>query len=193
MNSASKYHPPSNGAAGADAINMLTTEHSTFKYIFRQCEKFSDSQSDAKAKYALVQNVCNALRIHMEIEEEIFYPAVHLVVADDDLMDDAEIEHAAIRELIDRIDVMRLDDERYDTTVIALAEQVARHVKEEETEMFPMARESTMDMQTLGAKMLERKMEMMAEMGITEESWEPIAPVSGKRSRNRPSDSKIGF
>lgn len=193
MNSASKYNRPANGASGADAIVMLTTEHSKLKDTFRRCEKFSDSETDVKAKQALVQNVCNALRLHMEIEEEIFYPAVHLAVDDDDLMDDAEIEHAAIRDLIDRIDVMRLDDEHYDATVTALAEKVVRHIQEEETEMFPMARESTMDMQALGAKMMERKMELMAEMGITEESRETLAPASGKRSKGRPSDTKLGF
>lgn len=193
MNSASKYHRPPNGASGADAIIMLTAEHNTLKDIFRRCEKLSDSQSDAKVKYALVQNVCNALRIHMEIEEELFYPAVQLAVDDDDLMDDAENEHAAIKDLINEIDVMRLDDEHYDAKIVALEEQVAWHIKEEETEMFPMARNTTMDMHALGAKMLERKMVLMAELGITEEPRETIAPASSKGSKTRPSDSKLGF
>lgn len=193
MNAASKQHRPSNGDSAPDAITMLTAEHGKIKISFRQFEKLPDKESNAQMKQALVQNVCNALRIHMEIEEDIFYPAVQLAVDDDDLMDDAEHEHSAIKALIDEIDVMRLEDDHFDATVIALAEQVARHFKEEETEMFPMARETTMDLQALGAKMLERKLELMAEMGITEEDKETITPASGKRSRTRPSDSKIGF
>ena len=49
----------------------------------------------------------------------------------------------------------------YDAKVTVLGEQIAHHVKEEEGELFLKVRETRLDLKALGARMAERKSELM--------------------------------
>jgi hypothetical protein len=53
------------------------------------------------------------------------------------------------------------DDELYDAKVTVPGEQIQHHVKEEEAEMFPKAKKAKVDSAALGARMSERKSELM--------------------------------
>ena len=104
--------------------------------------------------------------MHAEIEEEIFYPAAHDALAEEDgedLLDEAEVEHASIKSLVEQLQDSDPDDDLYDAKVKVLCEYVTHHVKEEETEMFPKVRKTNIDLEELGAELMERKQELMEE------------------------------
>jgi hemerythrin-like domain-containing protein len=115
-------------------------------------------------KVAIVQKICNALKMHTTIEEEIFYPAVRQAIHEDDLMDEALVEHAGAKDLIAQLQSMEADDDLYDAKVTVLGEQINHHVEEEEGEMFPKAKRAKVDLTELGAEMAARRAEAMAEM-----------------------------
>jgi Hemerythrin HHE cation binding domain len=115
-------------------------------------------------KSAIVEQICNQLKIHTALEEEIFYPAVFRAIDDASLMDEALVEHAGATELIVQIEGASLDDELYDAKVTVLGEQVNHHVKEEEGNMFPKAKKAKLDADRLGTKMLKRKIALMEAM-----------------------------
>lgn len=149
-------------AKPADAIKLLKDDHKEVKGYFKKYETLED---DAE-KQALADTICKALTVHAQIEEEMFYPAAREAIDDDDLLDEAEVEHASAKQLIAEIQAMQVGDRLFDAKVTVLGEYIAHHVEEEETEMFPESRESDLDLKALGAQMAERKAQLMAEVGL---------------------------
>src|ERR1700734_196226 len=143
-----------------DAIVMLTADHKKVKKLFADFDKLKDAGSD-EDKASIVDQICNELKIHTELEEEIFYPAVRKAIEDQDLMDEALVEHAGAKDLIAQLDESSPDDDLYDAKVTVLGEQIDHHVKEEEGEMFPKAKKAKVDTKALGSAMIKRKMALM--------------------------------
>ncbi len=115
-------------------------------------------------KKALADKICLALRVHTQIEEELFYPPAREKTGDGDLLDEALVEHAGAKNLVAEIEAMKPGQPLYDAKVKVLGEQVRRHVEEEETELFPEVRETDIDLAALGAKLATRKAELMAQL-----------------------------
>jgi hemerythrin superfamily protein len=154
-----------------DAITMLMTDHKKVKKLFSDFNKLKEEGSDEE-KSAIVDKICNELKIHTELEEEIFYPAVRKAIEESDLMDEALVEHAGAKDLIAQLEDAGPDDDLYDAKVTVLGEQIDHHVKEEEGEMFPKARKAKVDTGALGATMLKRKIALMEKVGMNTESDE---------------------
>ncbi|MEO7496646.1 MAG: hemerythrin domain-containing protein [Massilia sp.] len=144
-----------------DAIAMLTAEHREVDDMFKQFESMGDRAKAKKKK--LVDEICTALTLHTSIEEEIFYPAVREEVKDaEDICDEALVEHASAKDLISQLQEMDPEDELYDAKVKVLSEQIEHHVKEEEQEMFPKVKKSSLDLIAIGEEMAQRKEELLA-------------------------------
>lgn len=103
------------------------------------------------------------LTAHATIEEKVFYPALHEAPAADDLLDEAEVEHAGARNLVSQIESMDPDHDLYDAKVTVLGEYVEHHVQEEEDEIFAKAGEAKLEPAQLGADLQARNQELMAE------------------------------
>jgi hemerythrin superfamily protein len=149
---------PAQSERQQDAISLLTEDHQQVKKMFQQFDKLKDDEEDEKEE--LARKICAALTAHATIEEEIFYPAVRAAIDDDDLMDEADVEHASAKELIAQIEAGSADDDHYDAKVKVLGEQIDHHVKEEQNEMFPKARKAKIDLQALGERIEKRKQEL---------------------------------
>jgi hemerythrin superfamily protein len=144
-----------------DAVALLKADHKQVKTWFGQFEK---SRSD-KVKQQLADNICKALTVHTEIEEEIFYPAFLAATKDKDMHHEAVIEHDGAKKLIAQIEKSSPADDYFDSKVHVLSEMIKHHVKEEEqpSGMFAEAKTSKkMDLKALGAQMFARKKELMA-------------------------------
>jgi hemerythrin superfamily protein len=157
------------GAPGnleADAVAMLMADHKQVKSLFREFASVKEKApaDEDQQKADIVKRICTELTIHAELEEEIFYPAVRQAIKDEDLMDEALVEHAGAKELIAQLEGMETDDDLYDAKVTVLGEQIDHHVKEEEGEMFPKAKKAQIDIDELGRKMAERKAELKANL-----------------------------
>lgn len=147
-----KPKPPS-------VIELLKQDHEYVKQAYRRFEKMD--HEDRESVQALVSDVCTALEAHTKVEEEIFYPAVRKAIDDDDLMEEAEIEHESAKTLIRRLKRMKPSDAAYVPTFTVLCEYVMHHVKEEESEMFPKAQRRKLNLQALGKKLMERKLRLL--------------------------------
>jgi hemerythrin superfamily protein len=147
-------------AAHQDAIALLKSDHREVEGWFEQFSK--TRSSDRKAD--LAKRICQALRIHTTIEEEIFYPAFLEATRATDIHHEAEIEHQAAKDLIGRIEAAGPADDYFASQVHVLAEMIKHHVREEEKRdgMFAKARASDMDLQELGDRLRQRKLEMQA-------------------------------
>ena len=143
-----------------DAIAMLIADHKKVKSLFEQFEGLSDRSKASKKKIA--DEICMELTVHAEVEEQVFYPAIRKPIKDEDLMDEAVVEHASAKELIAQILEMDPGEDLYDAKVKVLSEQIEHHVEEEEGEMFPKVRKSGVDLVALGEEMEAFKMKLVA-------------------------------
>jgi hemerythrin superfamily protein len=143
-----------------NAVELLEQDHREVETYFDDYEALNDD----KAKAELSEKICLALKVHTQIEEEIFYPQARQATADDDLLDEAEVEHAGAKDLIAQIESMTVGDDLYDAKVKVLGEQVKHHIKEEEDELFPEAKSAKMDLEALGKTMAARKAELTSEL-----------------------------
>jgi hemerythrin superfamily protein len=149
---------PKAPAAETDATALLRADHAAVIDLFADYEK---TRSDAKKK-ALVAEICTALSVHAQIEEEIFYPAVKAALKDKLLGPEATVEHGGMKDLIAQLEGVEPDGEMYDAKVKVLSEQVQHHVKEEQNDMFPKVKASSLDVFELGARMAARKADLLA-------------------------------
>jgi len=149
----------------ADAVDLLTDDHLEVDRLFKQYEKLAKKEAPADQRRTLAQTICDMLKAHTTIEEEIFYPAARRAGIDADLLDEADIEHASAKDLIAQIEGGDPDDDKYDAKVKVLGEYITHHVVEEHTEMFTKCRRSGMDLVGLRGEMEARKMALVPEGG----------------------------
>ncbi|HSC69040.1 MAG TPA: hemerythrin domain-containing protein [Cellvibrio sp.] len=142
-----------------EAIALLKADHKAVNLLF---EQYESARSSTKKK-ALVSQICTELTVHAQIEEEIFYPQVKAALKDKELIPEATVEHATLKDLIAQIEDVEPDGEMYDAKVKVLSEYVKHHVKEEQNELFPKVKESKLDLYALGEELLQRKQELLAQ------------------------------
>ena len=143
------------------AVRLLKQDHRDVEGWFDEFEQLEDEGE----KLALFNQIALALKVHTQIEEEIFYPEQRGEV-EDDMLDEAYVEHQSAKNLIAEIEAMAPGDEFYDAKVKVLGEYVKHHVKEEEQPggIFAQAKKGDEDLDAMGERLKARKEELMAEM-----------------------------
>ena len=144
-----------------DAIDVLKADHRQVEQWF---EQFAATRS-AERKQRLASQICQALEVHTQIEEEIFYPAFLKASDEEEVHHEAEIEHEGAKRLIADIEASGPDDEYYNARVTVLSQMIEHHVNEEEKRdgMFSKARKADMDLVGLGRQLQSRKAQLMSE------------------------------
>jgi len=149
-------------ASTPDALDLLEAEHQAVRRLFQEYRQLAAHDAPEARRKALADQICLELTIHSKLEEELFYPPVREAIRDDDLMDEAEVEHAAARDLVVQILSMDPHEELYDAKVTVLGEYIDHHVREEREEMFPLVRRSSIDLVRLGEQLRIRRRELEA-------------------------------
>lgn len=128
-------------------------------------DEYEQLDSDQE-KLALFKKIATALKVHTQIEEEIFYPEERGDV-EDDMLDEAQVEHNGAKQLIAEIEKMKPSEELYDAKVKVLGEYVKHHVKEEEQPggIMAQAKKGEEDLNEMGERLKQRKQELMAKLG----------------------------
>ena len=147
-----------------DAIALLEQDHDDVEKLFKEYEHLAEDDSEGGDRRELSTQICGLLAVHAIIEEEIFYPAAREAGVDAALLDEAEVEHGSAKELIAHIGASAVSDKLYDARVKVLGEYIRHHVKEEEGELFPACRKAEMKLDELGARLQERKVELMRKL-----------------------------
>lgn len=141
-----------------DALQMLADDHRKVEDLFEKYENARGASAQAK----IVRQICEELTIHTMIEEQVFYPAVRDKV-EDDMMDEAQVEHDSAKALI--LSLLRAEpgEEFYEAKVSVLKEQVEHHVYEEERQrgsLFAQVRKADIDLDALGQEMAALKQQL---------------------------------
>jgi hypothetical protein len=138
-----------------DATMLLDADHNEVARLFEQYK----AAHDANRQRMLAQQICQELVVHMQIEEEIFYPAFGRATGDNDLLQEAQREHQEARELIARLEATPTDAR----LMLELEDGILHHVNDEREKMFPQARKAQgLDLMGLARQLEARKTELMA-------------------------------
>src|SRR5690242_13805045 len=136
-----------------DALSLLRRDHRLAEELFAEFQRSAPQQLDP-----LARRICKMLRVHTQIEEELFYPAVSRALtsdnakaaaADGTLLEQALREHAEAKQSIVRIESMTSEHPSFQEEVDRLAQHTAEHVRNEEQELFPKVSASTLDLTAL--------------------------------------------
>lgn len=172
----------------ADALALLRHEHDRIRQLFAQFAGLRGIEDEDERKAALVDEICYELALHAIVEEELFYPLLRAAAEDDEMMDEAEVEHAGVRELISQLEVMYPGDDHFEATVAVLAEEVEHHVAIEESDMFDTARSSGIDLAALGRTMQARRRELDEDLNEAPDVIDAMEPHAGMRLPPRAPD-----
>ncbi len=147
-----------------NAVTLLKQDHKKVKELLTELAE--SSERAAKKRASLLQQITLELEVHTKIEEEIFYPAFRETTRKRDeekLFFEATEEHNAAKMVLD--DLQRADPATLNFAGKAkvLKELVEHHIKEEERDMFPHARENMEAelLSELGERIAARKKELL--------------------------------
>ena len=143
-----------------DGLQLLAADHRKVEALF---EKF-EAAKGVSIKQQLVARICTELKVHAQIEEEIYYPAIRGKVEEEDL-DEAYVEHDSAKLLINELEAAEPDESYYDAKVKVLSELIEHHVEEEEKQrdnLFQQTRAADIDLKALGEQLAARKAELLA-------------------------------
>ena len=148
--------------AGPSVLALLRADHEAVTALFDRYEKTKGMSQ----KNALAAKICNELKVHAQVEEEIFYPELRQAEGTgdvDDMLNEADVEHDGAKKLIAEIEASSADDELFDARITVLSEYIKHHVKEEQSDIFKAARKSSLDLKEVGARLAARKKQLKRE------------------------------
>jgi hemerythrin superfamily protein len=169
-----------------NAVKLLKADHQEVAALFEKFESLDDEEKGDTA-----EQICQMLTVHAQIEEELLYPAAREALTEDDadLVDEATVEHASVKDLVSQIESGDPADDLFDAKVKVLGEYVTHHVKEEEGELFPKLEKTDLDLDVLGTELAERKQELMSALA-DDAGNVPPTPAKSKKGGNRTSPNR---
>jgi hypothetical protein len=173
------------------ALELLEADHRKVEALFARYEH--EKEADESAKRPIAERICAELRVHAQVEEEIFYPWLRENLSEEqlELVEEALVEHATAKDLIAQLEQGEIDA-TYDAKVKVLSEYIKHHVKEEENEIFGEVRDMTEELDELGQQMAARKAELMQEQGLAEGDEEEAMPAGAMSRRGKGAAAQRG-
>jgi hemerythrin superfamily protein len=140
-----------------DGVSMLMRDHREVEDLFKA---FKAAKEDTAKKQEICRQIVQELKLHTQIEEEIFYPSSREFLKDDSIVNESVVEHQSVKQLMAELEGMDPADPYFDARMKVMREMVNHHVEEEETNLFPKCRRSDMDLAEIGERMKARKAEL---------------------------------
>jgi hypothetical protein len=174
IHEASLFHPsrvrpwPSPAAAGAEEVlDLLVNGQSTVRCLLARyralCERRLPGVDD-RARDGLARRLCAELAVQLQVEDEVFYPALRAAMPDGRLIDVAEVEHECLRDLTSRVVDMDPDDPLFDARVLVIGELFELHLAREAHELHPAALRSPLDFHQIAVALMQRRDDLLAEL-----------------------------
>lgn len=145
-----------------DPTALLEAEHEAMRQLLAEYRSLCAQGATVERRKALAEQICTELAIHAHLEDELLYPLAREVLAQADLLDEAQEGHARARDLMCHILVADGESEHYDEKVSVLSSCVEAHMAQERDVLFPLLRQCGADLQMLGRRLRERRTELEA-------------------------------
>ena len=150
------------GADADDALRVLKDSQAVVDELVARCAPPRGRQAVPDPAHACaVRSLCSELAAHLHIEEALLYPSLREHGADGDTIDQAEVEHECLRDLMDRLVDMHPDDPLFEARVRVLVEIFDLHLQRERQQL--RALQQRLDLPALDRRMQARRDELLAD------------------------------
>ncbi|MEO8281250.1 MAG: hemerythrin domain-containing protein [Ideonella sp.] len=149
--------------ARSEVLKFIKHDHRSFKETVHRFAKL-DLHSDRQAADAMVRTFIDNLRFHSQFEQAHLYPAVQASCTDRHITELAQVEHDSIEVLLDSLQTRRAGDDHFSALFQAVGEQLLRHVKREEAEIFPLLKQAPLDWPAMASLLLQRDLSVAPTM-----------------------------
>jgi hemerythrin-like domain-containing protein len=125
-----------------NAITMLKSDHANVKRLLRELAETSERAT--KQRETLVSQIERELKTHAQLEEEVFYPAFLSAARNtdaEDLFYEAAEEHHVADMVLPALKGANPKSHEFKAKAKVLKDLIEHHIKEEETQMFVVARQ----------------------------------------------------
>lgn len=151
--------------AAQDAISLLKKDHEKVRGLLKKLE--SAALKGGGRAEELLQQVDKEVKIHSQVEEEIFYPAFHEAARTKEqnkIFFEAKEEHHVVDMVMPEVNENE-GDEDFAARAKVLKDLIEHHADEEEKQMFPAAKKllGRDELRELGRRIKQRKQELGAE------------------------------
>lgn len=141
-------------------LDRLHEDHEKVSQLIRNLRDGGDGSE--KTRRDLCGKIKDELEAHTSFEEEVFYPAVRKQSEDaEEQVNEAIEEHNEVEQILQQIENLDPSDDEFSELVEELEDSVAAHVRREEDEIFPIARQALDEEE--GERMGQRHDTMIAE------------------------------
>lgn len=174
-----------------NAIAMLKSDHVKVKQLLHEFEETTGRAT--KQRDRLVGDIERELKIHAQLEEELFYPTFKKVAEDteaEDLFYEATEEHHVVDMVLPELKASSTKSPEFSAKAKVLKDLIEHHVREEEGEMFIQARRLMTDEQLreLGNAMAARKETLVAMW--TNPALKPVKKIQSAMHKAMPTKLK---
>ena len=140
-----------------DALKLLKEDHDRVKKMLAEGE--STTERGEKTREELFARLKSDLEIHERMEEEVLYPALKSHPKARDLALEGYEEHHVVDTILAELEQTPPSDEQWGAKFKVAKENLEHHIEEEETQMFPKARNAFSDdeLEQMGTRMAEIK------------------------------------
>ncbi|WP_020656556.1 hemerythrin domain-containing protein [Massilia niastensis] len=152
MASVNDSNNPGTGSRGSAfpvdrPVEALIRDHNLVRKL---ADKYLNSDHPEVKKQCATQ-ILQALHMHSQLEESVFYPAVRAI--DPGMIAHFEQDHQQVDDMLASLRGMSLDDQRTDGLMRELIKMVMDHVQQEENDFFPKLERAGMDLTQVGLQM----------------------------------------
>jgi hemerythrin-like domain-containing protein len=140
-------------------VSMLKADHKKVSGLFKAFKR-----AERKEKANIAKTTIEELEVHAELEEKLIYPTIRREIEMDETMNEAVEEHHLVHMLIRELKKLKTANEQFAAKFNVLEELVMHHVDEEEGEILPAAEKSDVDWDTLEAKVMKRKEQLISKL-----------------------------
>jgi hypothetical protein len=145
----------------ADALALIERDHRLLAELFREFSVAAKQQLDP-----LARRICKLVRVHMQIKEEIFYPASRRALTDDAALTQIERQEVDSKRAIMLIESLNSDDPAFSAAVGTLADEFNSNAARIERELFPQLRSSSVDLLSVGLLLVDRRDTLLDVLGL---------------------------
>jgi hemerythrin superfamily protein len=140
-----------------DGLALLKEDHAKVKKMLAEGE--TTTERGVKTRAELFAQLKSELEAHELMEEQVLYPALKEHPKARELALEGYEEHHVVDTILAELEQTDPSDEEWGAKFKVAKENLEHHIEEEETEMFPKARQafSRDELEQMGARMAEIK------------------------------------
>ncbi len=117
-----------------DITKLLEKDHQAVKALFKE------ASSQEKIDRNLVNQICDSLILHTDVEEKLVYPEAAQLEKAEEITKESYEEHRQAKKMIVQLQGGSLEETQFKVTLETLQLAIEHHVEEEEAALFPILR-----------------------------------------------------